>query len=90
MTGSNRRHSRCKRDALPTELIALSKSAHRPDIARRFDITPREAAPLPVSRADGKPHARYQGADPLLMRIETGLSRMLWEEERERRGSSSV
>ena len=23
MTGSNRRHSRCKRDALPTELIAL-------------------------------------------------------------------
>ena len=22
MTGSNRRHSRCKRDALPTELIA--------------------------------------------------------------------
>jgi hypothetical protein len=33
MTGSNRRHSRCKRDALPTELIALSKSAYRPDIA---------------------------------------------------------
>ena len=26
MTGSNRRHSRCKRDALPTELIAPTRS----------------------------------------------------------------
>ena len=28
MTGSNRRHSRCKRDALPTELIAPSRETH--------------------------------------------------------------
>src|SRR4051812_20726322 len=31
-----------------------------------------------------------EGADPLLMRIETVLSGMLWEEEREERGFSPV
>jgi hypothetical protein len=40
MTGSNRRHSRCKRDALPTELIAplgwtSDAKAERPGQAKR-------------------------------------------------------
>lgn len=39
MTGSNRRHSRCKRDALPTELIALPCSL-RGKCQRRYPFRP--------------------------------------------------
>lgn len=50
MTGSNRRHSRCKRDALPTELIARTNP-------RRAE---RRWLRMPSGTAQGKPDHAFQ------------------------------
>jgi hypothetical protein len=64
MTGSNCRPSRCKRDALPTELIALQtipirpmvRSIHDPGAGAKREIKGAKARrPAPLIKADGRP-----------------------------------
>jgi len=71
MTGSNRRHPRCKRGALPTELIALTKEGVW---CREWDLNPYEHCCSLAPQTSASANSATSATERYYRRLEGRLS----------------